>query len=278
MNRLAERLGRERAPDGRVGSRASGKPRRTPSSEEGTTCSSDFAATRHGGGRGRRERPGARAGPRGGVPRRERASGCRPARPPRGHRSGPRRFQRAERERPPPRRQRRRHGRRRAARRARGPGPAGRERADAQDAGHGHRRDGHDARPSERAVRRHDWGSAFFGCCRAVGLAAILRRSSSARAWRSASPRATWTTPTAPRRSASAAAIALLLVLAIAWGCGGYVPGAWPASTVARQGIGVWVWTVLGVIVMAGSPASAAASTTSSSSLNLPSMAIGDRR
>src|SRR6185312_13728535 len=62
--------------------------------------------------------------------------------------------------------------------------------------------------------------------------------------------------------------IALLVVLAIAWFCGGYVAGRMARFDGARQGVGVWLWTILAAI--GGSEYDIF------QRLNLPRIAVGD--
>ena len=70
--------------------------------------------------------------------------------------------------------------------------------------------------------------------------------------------------------------IALLCVLAIAWFCGGYVAGRMARFDGPRQGIGVWLWTLLAAVVVAGLAAVGGSEYDIFQRLNLPSIAVGD--
>ena len=70
--------------------------------------------------------------------------------------------------------------------------------------------------------------------------------------------------------------IALILVLAVAWFCGGYVAGRMARFDGARQGIGVWLWTILAAIVVAALAAIGGTQYDIFQSLNLPRIAVGD--
>jgi hypothetical protein len=87
-----------------------------------------------------------------------------------------------------------------------------------------------------------NWGSAFFGWLVAVGVAVLLTGILAAAG---AAIGLTQTTSKAAGNASAetlsaAGAIALLVVLAIAYYCGGYVAGRMSRFDGARQGIGVW--------------------------------------
>ena len=96
------------------------------------------------------------------------------------------------------------------------------------------------------------WGSDFFGWLCAVGLASILTSFLVAAG-----------TSIGLSEVSDAAAgdevkeigltggILLLAVLAVAWFCGGYVAGRMARFDGARQGLGVWVWTVVAAVAVA---------------------------
>jgi hypothetical protein len=65
-------------------------------------------------------------------------------------------------------------------------------------------------------------------------------------------------------------------VLAIAWFCGGYVAGRMARFDGARQGIGVWLWTILAAIIVAGLAAIGGSEYDIFQRLNLPRIAVGD--
>ena len=96
------------------------------------------------------------------------------------------------------------------------------------------------------------WGSDFFGWLCAIGLASILTSFLVAAG-----------TSIGLSEVSDAAAgdeveeigltggILLLAVLAVAWFCGGYVAGRMARFDGARQGLGVWVWTVVAALAVA---------------------------
>ena len=98
------------------------------------------------------------------------------------------------------------------------------------------------------------WGADFFGWLVAVGVAALLT------ALIAAAGAATGLTNQADSPEAAANAetiglaggIALLVVLAIAYYAGGYVAGRMSRFDGARQGLGVWIVSILMTILLAG--------------------------
>ena len=108
-----------------------------------------------------------------------------------------------------------------------------------------HRRDhAHDAR-----ARQHEeygginWGSSFFGWLVAVGMAALLT------GLLSAAGAATGLIEGEDAETISlAGGIALLVVMGLAYFCGGYVAGRMSRFDGARQGFGVWI---VGLVVAA---------------------------
>ncbi len=96
------------------------------------------------------------------------------------------------------------------------------------------------------------WGSAFFGWLVAVGLAALLV------ALLSAIGAATGLTEISGAEAEQnaetigiAGGIALLVVLAIAYYAGGYVAGRLARFDGARQGFGVWLFSILITVALA---------------------------
>jgi hypothetical protein len=96
------------------------------------------------------------------------------------------------------------------------------------------------------------WGSDFFGWLTAVGLASILTAflvaagasiglSEVSDAARSDTVESVGLT----------GGILLLAVLAIAWFSGGYVAGRMARFDGARQGVGVWLWTIVAALAVA---------------------------
>jgi len=97
-----------------------------------------------------------------------------------------------------------------------------------------------------------NWGAAFFGWLVAVGMAAILTGILSA------AGAAIGLTEISGQEAQSSAeeisligAIVLLLILALAYYCGGYVSGRMSRFDGGRQGIGVWVIGLLVTILLA---------------------------
>jgi amino acid transporter len=97
-----------------------------------------------------------------------------------------------------------------------------------------------------------NWGAAFFGWLVALGMAAILMGIVSA------AGAATGLTEVSGSEVLSSAeeiglvgAALLLLVLAIAYYCGGYVSGRMSRFDGGRQGLGVWIIGLLITILLA---------------------------
>jgi hypothetical protein len=97
------------------------------------------------------------------------------------------------------------------------------------------------------------WGSAFFGWLTATGTAVLLT------ALLAAGGAAVGVANDADTGDAAANAgtiglvggIALLVVLLIAYYCGGYVAGRMARLSGARQGVAVWVWAVVIAVLVA---------------------------
>src|SRR4051812_26902897 len=120
------------------------------------------------------------------------------------------------------------------------------------------------------------WGSDFFGWLCAIGLASLLTA-----ALVGAGVALGLSTDDAANSNTAlqiglGGGIALLVVLAIAWFCGGYVAGRMARFDGARQGIGVWLWTILVAIVVAVVAAIGGSEYDIYQRLNLPRLAIGD--
>ncbi len=120
------------------------------------------------------------------------------------------------------------------------------------------------------------WGSAFFGLLSAVGLAAILSAILVGAGVALGVSESDATSPGSAETIGLGGGIAVLVVLAIAWGCGGYVAGRMARFDGARQGIGVWLWTVLAVVAVAALALIGGEKYDVLQQLNLPSLAIGD--
>ena len=98
-----------------------------------------------------------------------------------------------------------------------------------------------------------NWGASFFGWLVAVGVAVLLTGLLAAAG---AAIGLTETTSDAadsasPETLSAAGAIALIVVLAIAYYCGGYVGGRMSRFDGARQGIGVWAIGLLITLAVA---------------------------
>jgi amino acid transporter len=116
------------------------------------------------------------------------------------------------------------------------------------------------ATPGAREVRARqrdeyggiNWGAAFFGWLVAVGMAAILTGILSAAG---AALGLTETSGSEARGSAEeitlVGAIVLLLILALAYYCGGYVSGRMSRFDGGRQGLAVWLLGLLVTIALA---------------------------
>ena len=120
------------------------------------------------------------------------------------------------------------------------------------------------------------WGSDFFGWLCAIGLASLLTAALvGAGVALGLSTDDASNTDTA-QQIGIGGGIALLCVLAVAWFCGGYVAGRMARFDGARQGIGVWLWTLLAAIVVAAVAAIGGSEYDIFQRLNLPRIAIGD--
>jgi hypothetical protein len=89
------------------------------------------------------------------------------------------------------------------------------------------------------------WGADFFGWLCAAGLTGILAGIVTG------AGAATGLTKGSADTIGLAGAIALLVVLGIAYFCGGYVAGRMSRFDGARQGLGVWLWGIIIAIVVA---------------------------
>lgn len=97
-------------------------------------------------------------------------------------------------------------------------------------------------------------GSAFFGWLTAIGTAVLL--SALATALGAAVSAVTGTDVAAgatedPETAGIVGVIALLVILLVAYYCGGYVAGRMARFNGLKQGIAVWVWAVVIAIVVA---------------------------
>ena len=101
------------------------------------------------------------------------------------------------------------------------------------------------------------WGSAFFGWLTATGTAVILTALLAGAGTAIGVANDTTAGDAADQANANAetigvvGAIALLVVLLVAYYCGGYVAGRMARFNGVKQGIAVWVWAVLIAAVVA---------------------------
>jgi hypothetical protein len=120
------------------------------------------------------------------------------------------------------------------------------------------------------------WGADFFGWLCAIGLASLLTAALvGAGVALGLSTDDAANADTAPQIGLGGG-IALIAVLAIAWFCGGYVAGRMARFDGVRQGLGVWLWTLLSAVVIAAVAAIGGTEYDVYQRLNLPRIAIGD--
>jgi hypothetical protein len=117
------------------------------------------------------------------------------------------------------------------------------------------------------------WGSDFFGFLCAIGLASIilgiLRAAGVSldvveRASRSGDP----------ATIGAGGIVAMVAIVAVAWFAGGYVAGRMARFDGPRQGVGVWLWTILFVVAIALLAAIGGSEYDVLASLNLPSLPV----
>jgi len=123
-----------------------------------------------------------------------------------------------------------------------------------------------------------NWGAAFFGWLVAVGVAVLLTGILAAAG---AAIGLTETTSDAadsasPETLSAAGAIALIVVLAVAYYCGGYVAGRMSRFDGARQGIGVWAVGLLITLAVAVLAVVAGSDYNVVERANLPRLPVGD--
>jgi len=123
-----------------------------------------------------------------------------------------------------------------------------------------------------------NWGAAFFGWLVAVGVAVLLTgilAAAGAAIGLTSTSTANSVNSTSPKTLTLAGAIALLVVLAIAYYCGGYVAGRMSRFDGARQGIGAWAVGLLVTIAVAVLALVAGSQYNVVSRANLPRLPIG---
>jgi hypothetical protein len=96
------------------------------------------------------------------------------------------------------------------------------------------------------------WGSTFFGWLSAAGLTAILAgllgATGAALALNNVADK---TNGSKAETIGIAGGIGLLVILAVAYFCGGYVAGRMARFDGARQGVGVWLWGLIAAAAVA---------------------------
>jgi hypothetical protein len=120
------------------------------------------------------------------------------------------------------------------------------------------------------------WGSAFFGLLSAIGLAALLLGIVAAAGVAIGVSEVEDVTNGDADTIGLGGAILVLAVLALSWFCGGYVAGRMARFDGIRQGLAVWVWTVLIGVVLAIAAVIGGSDYDVFAQLNLPNIAVGD--
>ena len=121
------------------------------------------------------------------------------------------------------------------------------------------------------------WGAAFFGFLSAVGLAAILAGILTGAGAAIGLSQIKDAANAGDKTIGLGGGILLLIVLAIAWYCGGYVAGRMARFDGARQGVAVWAWTILFVALVALAAVIGGTKYDVAGSLHLPSIPTHDQ-
>ena len=121
------------------------------------------------------------------------------------------------------------------------------------------------------------WGSAFFGLLSAIGLAAILLGIAAAAGVAFGLSEINDVRTGTADTIGLGGAILLLAILALSWYCGGYVAGRMARFDGVRQGIGVWVWTLVIAAALAIAAVIGGTEYNVLQQLNLPNVAVGDQ-
>jgi hypothetical protein len=121
------------------------------------------------------------------------------------------------------------------------------------------------------------WGSAFFGLLSAIGLAAMLLSIVAAAGVTIGVSQIEDVTTGDADTIGLGGAILVLAVLALSWFCGGYVAGRMARFDGMRQGIGVWVWTLVIGLALAIAAIIGGSEYDVFAQLNLPNIAVGDQ-
>jgi hypothetical protein len=120
------------------------------------------------------------------------------------------------------------------------------------------------------------WGSAFFGLLTAIGLASILLGIVAAAGVALNVAQIKDVANGNDDTIGLGGAILLLVGLAIAWYCGGYAAARMARFDGARQGIGVWSWTLVVGAALAIAAVIGGSEYDVFQQLNLPNVAVGD--
>jgi hypothetical protein len=121
------------------------------------------------------------------------------------------------------------------------------------------------------------WGSAFFGLLSAIGLAALLLGIVAAAGVAIGVSEIENVTNGDANTIGLGGAILVLAVLALSWLCGGYVAGRMARFDGIRQGVAVWLWTVVVGAALAIAAAIGGNDYDVFSRLNVPNVAVGDQ-
>jgi hypothetical protein len=120
------------------------------------------------------------------------------------------------------------------------------------------------------------WGSAFFGLLTAIGLASILLGIVAAAGVALNLAQIKDVANGSDDTIGLGGAILLLAGVAIAWYCGGYAAARMARFDGARQGIGVWTWTLVVGAALAIAAVIGGSEYDVFQQLNLPNVAVGD--
>jgi hypothetical protein len=120
------------------------------------------------------------------------------------------------------------------------------------------------------------WGADFFGWLCAIGLASLLTAALVGGGVALGLSTTDASNSGTAKQIGVGGGIALAVVLAIAWFCGGYVAGRMARFDGPRQGLGVWLWTLLAAIIVGLAAAIGGSDYDVYQRLNLPRIAIGD--
>jgi hypothetical protein len=121
-----------------------------------------------------------------------------------------------------------------------------------------------------------NWGAAFFGWLVAVGLGALLVGLLAAMGAAVGLTELSDDTVGTAEEIGVGGAIALLVALAIAYYCGGYVAGRMSRFDGARQGFGAWLLGLVVTAILAIAGALLGAEYNVLERLDLPALPVGD--